>query len=42
MDEQVIVEIISPDGETVYCFENTGNEITKDTTVKKKFSVTEG
>lgn len=42
MDEQVIVEIISPDGETVYCFEKTGNEITKDTSVKKKISVTEG
>ena len=41
MGEQVIVEVISPDEETVYCFEKAGDEITKDTSIREQISVTE-
>lgn len=40
--EQVKVEVISPDDETVYCFEKMGEEITKDTSIQEQISVTEG
>ncbi len=42
MDEQVIVEVISPDEETVYCFEKVGDEITEDTSIQEQISVTKG
>ena len=42
IDEQVKVEVISPDDETVYCFEKVGDEITKDTSIQEQISVTEG
>ena len=42
MGEQVIVEVLSPDEETVYCFEKVGDEITKDTSIQEQISVTEG
>lgn len=42
MGEQVIVEVISPDNETVYCFEKVGDEITNDTSIQEQISVTEG
>ncbi|MCM1212608.1 MAG: hypothetical protein NC318_13530 [Blautia sp.] len=42
MSEQVVVEVISPDEETVYRFEKAGDEITQDTSVQEKISVTEG
>ena len=42
MGEQVIVEVISPDEETVYCFEKVGDELTKDTSIQEQISVTEG
>ena len=42
MGEQVIVEVISPDEETVYCFEKVGDEITEDTSIQEQISVTEG
>ena len=42
MGEQVIVEVISPDEETVYCFEKAGDEITKDTSIQEQIPVTEG
>ena len=40
--EQVIVEVISPDNETVYRFEKVEEEITKDTSIQEQISVTEG
>lgn len=40
--EQVIVEVISPDEETVYCFEKVGDEITEDTSIQEQIPVTEG
>lgn len=42
MGEQVKVEVISPDEETVYCFEKVGDEITEDTSIQEQISVTEG
>lgn len=42
MDEQIMVEIISPDDEIIYRFEKTGDEITKDTSIQEQISVTEG
>ncbi len=42
MGEQVMVEVISPDEETVYRFEKTGEEITKDTSIQEQIPVTEG
>lgn len=42
MGEQVIVEVISPDEQTVYRFEKTGDEITEDTSIQEQISVTEG
>ena len=42
MGEQVVVEVISPDEETVYRFEKTGEEITKNTSLQEQISVTEG
>ncbi len=42
IDEQVKVEVISPDDETVYRFEKVGDEITKDTSIQEQISVTEG
>lgn len=42
MGEQVIVEVISPDEETVYCFEKVGDEITEDTSIQEQIPVTEG
>ena len=42
MGEQVIVEVISPDEETVYCFEKVKDEITEDTSIQEQISVTEG
>ena len=42
IDEQVIVEVISPDEETVYCFEKVGDEITEDTSIQEQIPVTEG
>ncbi len=40
--EQVMVEVISPDEETVYRFEKMGDEITEDTSIQEQISVTEG
>ncbi|MBD5470089.1 MAG: hypothetical protein HDR19_02925 [Lachnospiraceae bacterium] len=40
--EQVIVEVISPDGQSVYHFEKMGEEITKDTSIQEQISVTQG
>ena len=42
IDEQVKVEVISPDDETVYCFEKVGDEITRDTSIQEQIPVTEG
>lgn len=42
MDEQIMVEVISPDEETVYRFEKMGDEITEDTSIQEQISVTEG
>ncbi len=42
MGEQIIVEVISPDEETVYRFEKVGDEITKDASIQEQISVTEG
>lgn len=42
MGEQVIVEVISPEEQTVYRFEKTGDEITEDTSIQEQISVTEG
>lgn len=42
MGEQVIVEVISPDEETVYSFEKVGDEITEDTSIQEQIAVTEG
>ncbi len=42
MGEQVIVEVISPEGESLYCFEKVGDEIIKDTSIQEQISVTEG
>ena len=41
-EERIVVEVVSPDGQSVYCFEKTGEEITKDTSVKEQISVTPG
>ena len=40
--EQVKVEVISPEDETVYRFEKMGDEITRDTSIQEQISVTEG
>lgn len=42
MDEQVLVEVVSPDNEMVYRFEKTGDEITKDDSMQEQIPVTEG
>ncbi len=42
MGEQVLVEVISPDKETVYRFEKAGDEITNDTSIQEQIPVTEG
>lgn len=42
MDEQIVVEVISPDEQSVYRFEKTGDEITEDTSIKEQISVTTG
>lgn len=42
MDEQIIVEVISPDEKSVYRFEKVGDEIIKDTSIQEKISVTQG
>lgn len=41
-EERVIVEVVSPDGQSVYCFETLGDEITKDTSVQEQIPVTPG
>jgi len=42
MEEQIMVEVISPDEETVYHFEKMGDEITEDTSIQEQIPVTEG
>lgn len=42
MGEQIIVEVISPDEQSVYRFEKTGDEITEDTSIQEQISVTSG
>lgn len=41
-EEQIVVEIISPDGQSAYCFEKTGDEITTDTSLQEQVAVTPG
>ena len=41
-DERIIVEVISPDGRSVYRFEKMGDEITEDTSIQEQISVTPG
>ena len=41
-EEQVVVEVVSPDGQSIYRFEKVGDEITKDTSVQEQISVTPG
>ena len=41
-DERIIVEVISPDGQSVYRFEKVGDEITKDTSVQEQIPVASG
>lgn len=42
MEERVMVDVISPDGQSVYRFEKTGEEITADTSIKERISVSPG
>ncbi len=42
MDEQIVVEVISPDKQSVYRFEKAGEEITKNTSIQEQISVTPG
>lgn len=41
-EEQIVVEIISPDGQSAYCFEKTRDEITTDTSLQEQVAVTPG
>nr|MDE6419186.1 M56 family metallopeptidase [Lachnospiraceae bacterium] len=41
-EERIIVEVVSPDGQSVYRFEKVGDEITKDTSVQEQIPVTPG
>ena len=41
-EERIIVEVFSPDGQSVYRFEKLGDEITEDTSIKEQISVTPG
>ena len=41
-DERIIVEVVSPDGRSVYRFEKTGDEIREETYVQEQISVTPG
>lgn len=41
-EERIIVEVVSPDGQSVYRFEKLGDEITKGTSVQEQISVTPG
>ena len=41
-DERIMVEVISPDGQSVYRFEKVGEEITEDTSIQEQISVTPG
>ncbi len=41
-EEQIVVEVVSPDGQSVYRFEKVGDEITKDTSVQEQIPVTPG
>lgn len=40
--ERIIVDVISPDGQSVYRFEKVGEEITEDTSLQEQISVTPG
>lgn len=40
--ERIIVDVISPDGQSVYHFEKVGEEITGDTSLQEQISVTPG
>lgn len=40
--ERIIVEVISPEGQSVYRFEKVGDEITEDTSTQEQISVTPG
>lgn len=40
--ERIIVDVISPDGQSVYHFEKVGEEITEDTSLQEQISVTPG
>ena len=40
--ERIIVEVISPDEQSVYWFEKVGDEITEDTSLQEQISVTPG
>ena len=42
MEERVMVDVISPDGQSVYRFEKSGGEITEDTFIKEQIAVTPG
>lgn len=41
-DERIIVEVISPDGQSVYRFEKVGDEITEYTSIQEQIAVTPG
>ena len=41
-DERIIVEVISPNGQSVYRFEKVGDEITEDTSIQEQIAVTPG
>ena len=41
-NEQIMVEVISPDEQSVYRFEKVGDEITEDTSVQEQIAVTPG
>lgn len=40
--ERIIVEVISPEGQSAYRFEKVGDEITEDTSIQEQISVTPG
>lgn len=41
-EERIIVDVISPEGESVYRFEKTKDEIKEDTSIQEQISVTSG
>lgn len=41
-EEEISVEVISPDGQSVYRFERIGDEVTQDTSIQEQIPVTPG